>query len=96
MTTKVTKESLAENIGRLESYGDLSLNEEYQLKAYRQHLNMLEAVEDKKVKCVWRYSEAEYSWASSCGSLWQFMDGDPVDNGVKYCHCCGRKVDVHD
>ncbi len=35
MTTKVTTESLAENIGRLESYGDLSLNEEYQLKAYR-------------------------------------------------------------
>jgi hypothetical protein len=35
MTTKVTKESLAENIGRLESYGDLSLNEEYQLNAYR-------------------------------------------------------------
>ncbi|ELT9219076.1 hypothetical protein SAY60_002903 [Salmonella enterica] len=34
MTTKVTKESLAENIGRLESYGDLSLSEEYQLKAY--------------------------------------------------------------
>ena len=34
MTTKVTKESLAENIGRLESYGDLSINEEYQLKAY--------------------------------------------------------------
>lgn len=30
MTTKVTKESLAENIGRLESYGDLSINEEYQ------------------------------------------------------------------
>lgn len=29
MTTKVTKESLAENIGRLESYGDLSINEEY-------------------------------------------------------------------
>lgn len=35
MITKVTKESLAENIGRLESYGDPSINEEYQLKAYR-------------------------------------------------------------
>lgn len=34
MTAKVTKESLAENIGRLESYGDLSMNDEYQLKAY--------------------------------------------------------------
>ena len=42
MTTKVTKESLAENIGRLESYGDLSLNEEYQLKAYRMLLERLE------------------------------------------------------
>lgn len=42
MTTKVTKESLAENIGRLESYGDLSINEEYQLKAYRLLLGYLE------------------------------------------------------
>jgi len=42
MTTKVTKESLAENIGRLESYGDLSLSEEYQLKAYRMLLERLE------------------------------------------------------
>lgn len=42
MTTKVTKESLAENIGRLESYGDLSINEEYQLKAYRLLLERLE------------------------------------------------------
>lgn len=41
MTTKVTKESLAENIGRLESYGDLSLNEEYQLKAYRLLLSFM-------------------------------------------------------
>ena len=39
---KVTKESLAENIGRLESYGDLSINEEYQLKAYRMLMRALE------------------------------------------------------
>lgn len=39
--SKVTKESLAENIGRLESYGDLSLNEEYQLKAYRLLIDLL-------------------------------------------------------
>lgn len=41
MTTKVTKESLAENIGRLESYGYLSLNEEYQLSAYRLLLDFM-------------------------------------------------------
>lgn len=45
MTTKVTKESLAENIGRLESYGDLSINEEYQLKAYRLLLVLLVLLE---------------------------------------------------
>ncbi|MEG1123048.1 MAG: hypothetical protein RSE62_12690 [Citrobacter sp.] len=41
MTTKVTKESLAENIGRLESYGDLSINEDYQLKAYRMLIDLI-------------------------------------------------------
>lgn len=44
MTTKVTKESLAENIGRLEKqqriFG-LALKEEYQLEAYRMLLCML-------------------------------------------------------
>jgi len=50
MTTKVTKESLAENIGRLESYGDLSLNEEYQLKAYRL---LIELMPDDKHKHNW-------------------------------------------
>ncbi|UNY50497.1 hypothetical protein [Salmonella phage PhiSTP1] len=49
MTTKVTKESLAENIGRLGSYGGLSLNEEYQLKAYRLLIDPI--------------PECEYEWA---------------------------------
>lgn len=54
MTTKITKESLAENIGRLESYGDLSINEEYQLKAYRLLIDLLPD------ECVhrWRFGSA--------------------------------------
>ena len=48
MTTKVTKESLAENIVRLESYGDLSINEEYQLKAYRLLLDYLRTEEHEQ------------------------------------------------
>lgn len=48
--SKVTKESLAENIGRLESYGDLSINEEYQLKAYRM---LLRIIEQAKVVAEW-------------------------------------------
>lgn len=43
MTTKVTKESLAEKIKYLESVSKLglSLNEEYQLKAYRLLLDFM-------------------------------------------------------
>ncbi|EBQ9175587.1 hypothetical protein DLF23_22230 [Salmonella enterica subsp. enterica serovar Newport] len=43
MTTKVTKESLAEKINYLESVSKLglSLNEEYQLKAYRLLLELM-------------------------------------------------------
>lgn len=47
--SKVTKESLAENIGRLESYGDLSINEEYQLKAYRMLHEYLDREENRDV-----------------------------------------------
>lgn len=48
MTTKVTKESLAKKIKALESRGNaeyalgLTLNEEYQLEAYRMLLERLE------------------------------------------------------
>lgn len=43
MTTKVTKESLAERIQHLEDLGSMiSLNEEYQLDAYRMLLDRLE------------------------------------------------------
>lgn len=50
--TKVTKESLAEKIKRLESRGNaeyalgLTLNEEYQLEAYRMLLKYMESYDD--------------------------------------------------
>lgn len=69
MTTKVTKESLAENIGRLESYGDLSLNEEYQLKAYRL---LIDLIPDDKHEHNWiqvRELGMEKPWSlCECGA----------------------------
>ncbi len=65
MTTKVTKESLAENIGRLESYGDLSLNEEYQLRAYRMLIDLIPDCEHDWVKGrdgVFRCGKCGDSW----------------------------------
>lgn len=67
--TKVTKASLTENIGRLESYGDLSLNEEYQLSAYRM---LIELIPDDKHEHNWievRELGEEKSWHTcDCGA----------------------------
>ena len=65
MTTKVTKESLAENIGRLESYGDLSINEEFQLKAYRMLIDMLPECEHEWYKPI----EALAGKCMKCGKM---------------------------
>lgn len=70
MTAKVTKESLAENICRLESYGDLSLNEEYQLKAYRLLLELMppEVLRCRFCQFVIDESDIEYHECSACGA----------------------------
>lgn len=65
MIAKVTKESLAENIGRLESYGDLSLNEEYQLKAYRLLLDLIPECEHEWYRPI----QAVAAQCMKCGKM---------------------------
>jgi hypothetical protein len=44
-------------------------------------------------ECVWRLENDESgTWGSACDELWSFIDGGPKENGVRYCHHCGRKV----
>lgn len=66
MTAKVTKESLAENIGRLESYGDLSINEEYQLKAYRMLLAKMSLCSNCNHETT--TEDIEYGQCGFCGN----------------------------
>jgi len=42
--------------------------------------------------CTW--SSLEFSWSSDCGMLgWEFTDGGtPAENGMKFCHCCGKPI----
>lgn len=44
--------------------------------------------------CEWQYDDHDCKWASNCGEAWQFMDGDPDENNVRYCQGCGRKVKI--
>lgn len=32
------------------------------------------------------------TWKGDCGILWMFNDDGPSENGVKFCHNCGKQV----
>lgn len=42
--------------------------------------------------CIWKQMEEIYDdhWEASCGGAFQFMDGGPGENGVRFCPYCGR------
>ena len=43
--------------------------------------------------CEWHLDDEEGgAWESACGQLWCFEDGDPEDNGMKFCPFCGRHL----
>ncbi|WP_252959783.1 hypothetical protein [Pseudomonas simiae] len=43
--------------------------------------------------CTW--SEGGFSWHTGCGKEWQFTDGGlPAENGMHFCHSCGKKLVV--
>ena len=45
--------------------------------------------------CTWTEQDDKDmpgTYASSCGEMWSFIDGDVKENRVTYCHHCGGKV----
>lgn len=62
---------------------------------YRQFARALaiKAEESGKDLCSW-YSGYCGGWHSSCGTAYVFESGGPVENGHKFCHCCGKPLIV--
>jgi len=49
--------------------------------------------EIEKENCEWHLDDDESgAWESACGQQWCFDDGDPEDNGKKFCPFCGRHL----
>jgi hypothetical protein len=48
----------------------------------------------KKLKvCEWTGPDNDGLYYGSCGMReWMCIDGTPEDNGMVYCHKCGRKI----
>ena len=43
--------------------------------------------------CNW-YSGKYGGWHSACGTAYIFESGGPIENGHKFCHCCGKPLIV--
>lgn len=42
--------------------------------------------------CEWH--QADEYWTASCGLAWFIEEGNPADNGMKYCPQCGQSLIV--
>lgn len=42
--------------------------------------------------CSWQYGA--FSWHTSCGQEWMLSDGTPEQNGMRFCHSCGKTLAV--
>lgn len=41
---------------------------------------------------VWKYSPCADLWETECDELFDFVDGTPTENGMRYCCYCGRPI----
>lgn len=45
--------------------------------------------------CTWSHDGIGI-WAGSCGTKWAFTDDGPTENGMRFCHSCGKALVVAD
>lgn len=46
--------------------------------------------------CVWSLVKTidDVEWSSTCGHEWQFLEGGPKENEVKFCPFCGGEIEI--
>lgn len=43
-----------------------------------------------KVFCIWKRGTYDDHWETSCDDAFQFADGGPRENNMRFCPYCGR------
>ncbi|WP_456254865.1 hypothetical protein ACP3PM_20590 [Pseudomonas iridis] len=44
--------------------------------------------------CEWSQDGESGIWNTGCGSTWSFHDDGPEENGMNFCHSCGKHLVV--
>ena len=42
--------------------------------------------------CEWSLDEYDYHWNTSCGEEFILNEGTPFQNGMRFCHHCGKRI----
>lgn len=45
--------------------------------------------------CNWHQEDDDGAWHSDCGSHFTLNEGTPSENGMAYCHKCGKPLQEH-
>ena len=46
--------------------------------------------------CQWSLEDEDYNmWQSGCGGQYQFNHDGPIENNHKFCHVCGKKLEIN-
>lgn len=43
------------------------------------------------VKCTWT-QDCDGFWETACGEAFDFVDGTPAENGMRFCCYCGKPL----
>lgn len=70
------------------------------VKAHEQALQLRLNVADQRIddfaggECEWHREDDSGIWNSGCGETWSFHDDGPAENGMHFCHSCGKALVV--
>lgn len=68
-------------------------NVESLLAAYDAQATELRALRERlNATCVWT-CDSNGTYQTGCGRGWEFTDGDIAQNGMRFCHNCGKRVE---
>lgn len=51
-------------------------------------------LDERSGNCEWEDEDGAGTWHSACGVVWSFHEEGPVENGMNFCHSCGKAVAV--
>ena len=78
---------------------DQAQDEINQFRAERDALQLRLNAADQRIDdcsgtCEWSREDDSGIWHSGCGVTWSFHDDGPEENGMHFCHSCGKTLVV--